>query len=188
MMFSPLELSSGAKIAAALLYGCVFGFVLAKSGICRLDEVRNTVALRNMTVLKTFAVILLAGSFLFYLAFRTGAVNIHTAPSSPAGSILGGIFTGIGLALCGMTPLGILINLSSGKLHALWVFAGMILILPLLRRLSGVTSGLFSGGTFRFSAALPADFWSLSNPLLYIAVLCGGFLLIVCLASKGGRS
>lgn len=116
-----------------VLFGLMFGFVLARAGATSYDAI---VGMFRLTDLHLFGVIgaAVAVSAVGFQLFRRGIWRTRTAqppalvpkPMTP-GVIWGGLLFGVGWAIAGTCPGTALAQLGEGHLVALFTFAGILL-------------------------------------------------------------
>jgi|GEM_PF-1453634 hypothetical protein len=186
---APLALEGNGRMAAAILMGIAFGIILVKSDFPYSKQVREALTLKNGELSKSFLLSLGIGTLLFYFLYKTGVVTYHVRPAYLWPSILGGIVAGIGMALCMAVPVTVLASLASGKLYALWAILGMILAVPCVRIASEWLSGtIFQWGQKMNDPEHYSEFFSFSNPALWVLMVCAVLVLILQFALSGGSS
>ncbi len=176
----PLDLSDNYKLAAAIIVGMAFGFAFIKSDLTWTNSLLDAMRLRNGRIIKTMLLTLAAGTVLFFCARRIGLAEVRVRPSYFWGSLLGGVFTGVGMVLCAMTPMTALSNVAAGRFHAVWPLAGMLLAMSAVR----LVSDQLSRSIYRWSEPMsappePWSFWAVDNPALYAAGILTALLLLV---------
>ncbi len=172
-----LALDGNWRVAAGILLGMVFGFLLVKSRIAWRKTLMDQLFLKNTLFIKTFLVSISVGSILFFFCEKWGLVNLHIRDLFFWGSIIGGLLTAIGLALCGQIPASTVASLGSGRLYAVWVFAGMLLAVPVVHIVSGWLSDTVYKWPAPFKAETLNDFFSTGYASFWIA----GISIIACL-------
>lgn len=176
----PLALSGNYKLAAAIVVGMMFGFILAKSDLAWPKSILESLRLRNGRIIKTFLLTLGLGAVLFFFARRAGLVHIEVRPTYVWGAILGGICCGAGLVLSQVTPVTGVINLAAGKFYVVWSFLGMALAYPMLDKVSHwMAQSIFRWSEPVSSPVSPITFMAWNNPAVYVAVIMGILLLLV---------
>lgn len=196
----PLDLSSNAEIVIAIVVGFIIGFSLLKSDLIWRKSVHDILTLKDGRLIKTVLFILGFGSLAFYFCERNGLVNIHVNVSFLWASIIGGILSGVGLVICGFTPISAVSNFFIGRIYTIWTMIGMILALPIIkifddRFLSNfyVSEGQLNlpttnsnQGMFLADSFSDHRFLSFSNGALVAFVIC--FVLIVVVQFTIGDS
>lgn len=176
----PLDLPATYKLAAAIVMGMAFGFVLVKSDLAWPKSIMDALRLRNGRIIKTLLLALGAGAVLFFYARQAGMVEVHVRTSYLWGSIFGGIFCGAGLVLAAMTPVTIVVNFAAGRYYAFWALVGMILAYPALNTVSHwLLKTVFRLSEPVTSPLTPMDFFAPDNPALYVAAIMAFLLLLV---------
>lgn len=196
----PLDLSSNAEIVIAIVVGFIIGFSLLKSDLIWRKSVHDILTLKDGRLIKTVLFILGFGSLAFYFCERNGLVNIHVNVSFLWASIIGGILSGVGIVICGFTPISAVSNFFTGRIYTIWTMIGMILALPIIkifddRFLSNfyVSEGQLNlpttnsnQGMFLADSFSDHRFLSFSNGALVAFVIC--FVLIVVVQFTIGDS
>lgn len=176
---APLALSGDARLGAAILFGIVLGFVLIKSDLIWRKSCLDLIKLRSPRLLKTILLAIAAGVILFYFARQFGWVGEHVRPGYFWGALIGGAVSGIGFALCAMTPVTSLANLAAGRLYAVWALIGMLLAIPVVSILEHFFSAAFDRSQPLASTAVPDTFLSIGNPVLWVAGIAVILLVLV---------
>ena len=132
-MTGPLDIPGNWKLLVGVFFGIIYGFVLAKSGICQRTAVKDFLAFRSSLVLKTVFTALAAGMILFFFFRYMRLVELRIGESYLWGSLIGGLFAGGALALTGLTPMGALISIAGGRIYAVWFFVGMLIATPVVK-------------------------------------------------------
>ena len=101
----PLDLPEAYKLAFSIVIGMLYGIVFCKSGLADPVAVKNALRLRNGRLIKTVLLALGLGTVLFFFARRLGLVEIQVHRAYFWGSLFGGVFSGVGLVLCGLSGL-----------------------------------------------------------------------------------
>lgn len=111
------------RVLGTFAAGVLFAGALSRTGFTSWDEVHGMFSFSDLRLTLTFGVAatLLAGAF--FIAKKKGARipvrEIHK------GSILGGVFFGLGWALSGACPSIAVVQLGEAQLGALWTFGGI---------------------------------------------------------------
>ncbi|MBQ9788900.1 MAG: YeeE/YedE family protein [Lentisphaeria bacterium] len=196
----PLDLSSTAEVGVAIAIGFVIGFALLKSDLIWRKSVHDILTLKDGRLVKTVLFILGFGALLFYFCERNNLVNIHVSISYLWASIIGGIISGIGLVICGFTPISAVANFFTGRVYTIWTILGMILALPIVKIFDDkflsnfyVSEGQMNlpvtnsnQGGFLAEGLSDNRFLSFSNGALIAFIVC--FLLIVVVQFTIGDS
>lgn len=176
----PLDLSDNYKLAAGIIMGMAFGFVLVKSDLAWPKSILDALLLRNGRIIKTILLTLAAGAVFFFVTRKVGLTEIQVRPTYLWGSIFGGIICGCGLVLCPMTPTTATASLAGGKFYAVWSILGMMLALPAVSEISyWLSKSIFYWGDRLPEPPAPEVFFSLDNPALYASGITLVLLLLV---------
>lgn len=140
--FSPLSI-----ILPGLIAGIIFGFLLQRGKVGRFDTIVSQFLFRDFTVLKIMLSAIVVGGVGVYSLLDLGYISqLPLKTSSLAGSALGGVLFGIGMAILGYCPGTALTALAEGSKDVVFGFFGMLL------------------GTFTFELSYP---WIDKNILIY---------------------
>ena len=172
----PLDLPETYKLAFAVVIGILYGAVLYKSGLAAAGKVRAAFGLRNGRLVMTVLLALGLGALLFYVTRRLGLTEVHVRAGYLWGSLFGGVFCGVGITLCGLAPTSAVAALGSMRLSALWTVAGMILAIPFVNVITDVLSKTVYSWHRLANPPEPTEFFSMSDPVLYVA--CGMCVLL----------
>ena len=175
----PLHLPETYKLACAVAMGVLYGVVLYRSGLADAGKVRAALALRNGRLVMTVLLALGLGALLFYGARRLGLAEVHVRTGYLWGSLFGGVFCGVGIALCGLAPTSAVAAVGSLRFSALWAVAGMILAIPFVNVITDVLSKTVYSWHRLSCPPEPTEFFSLSDPALYVALGMCGLLALV---------
>ena len=176
---TPLDLPEAYKLAFSIVIGMLFGGVFCKSGLADPVAVRNALALRNGRLIKTLLFAMGLGTVLFFVTRRLGLTEVQVHRSYLWGSLFGGVFSGVGLVLCGLSAATALSSLGSGRLYALWSIAGMILAIPFVNVVTDFLSNTVYSWHRLSSPPEPKAFFDMSDPALYAAAGMCILLLLV---------
>lgn len=175
----PLDLPEAYKLAFGIVMGILFGMVFCKSGLADPTAVRNALNLRNGRLIKTLLTALGFGVILFFAARSLGLVEVQVHRAYFWGSIFGGVFSGVGLVLCGLSAMTAAGALGSGKLQAVWSIVGMILAIPLVNVITGILSMTVFSWHRMDDPPEPEAFFDIADPALYaVAGMCVLLLLV----------
>jgi len=127
-------MSNRKQLAAGLLFGMIFGFLLHKGGVTRYDVIMAQLLLRDFTVLKIMMSAVLVGTVGVHLLKATGRVSFAPKSGSWGQNGIGGLVFGVGFALLGYCPgtmagalahgaLDVLLAGLPGMLIGCWLFA-----------------------------------------------------------------
>ncbi len=165
------------QLAAGLLFGMIFGFLLHKGGVTRYDVIMAQLLLRDFTVLKIMMSAVLVGTVGIHLLKAAGRVSFTPKSGSWGQNGIGGLVFGAGFALLGYCPGTVAGALAHGALDVLlaglpgiligcWLYAA---VYPRVR------SSMLSRGMFK-RTTLPEmlgvnQWWIISGLVLGISLL-----------------
>jgi len=144
----PLALSGHYRIIAGILLGIIFGFTLVKSKIAWQKTMVDQIFFNNISFMKIFLISVSVGSVIFFYAQKVGIVQPHFRPMFFWGVVAGGLFTAVGLAICGHIPATAVAGIAGGRIYAIWIFLGMLLAMPVVK----IVSGFLSETVYRWNA------------------------------------
>jgi uncharacterized protein len=110
----------------AFLTGTMFGILLQKARILRVERVIASLRFRDMTVLKFLLSAVLIGSTGIRLLYETGLIQLSHKPMNMGGVVLGGIIFGCGLPFLCFCPGTAGGALAEGRWHAIFGMLGML--------------------------------------------------------------
>jgi uncharacterized membrane protein YedE/YeeE len=114
-------------LLGGLLIGFVLGFLLQKGRLARFDTIIGQFLFKDFTMMRFLLSALVTGGVTLYAMHELGVVTtIPAAQSSLFGSISGGIFLGIGMALLGYCPGSTLVAIGQGAQDALFGALGLV--------------------------------------------------------------
>jgi uncharacterized protein len=179
MILAAIELTGNYKLAVAIIVGMFVGFILVKSDTTWRSTCIKALRLKDGRILKTLLFALGFGVLFFHLGTNWQIITPHVRESFLWPSILGGLFCGTGLAICGKIPLTATASLAAGRIHALWVIIGMVLAYPVIH----VVSGFFSETIYSWGSSLPyhndfSEFFAIDNFALWIT---GLMMVMACI-------
>lgn len=161
------------RLAAAILVGIFFGFLLIKSDLAWRKTCLNMFLLKDGRLLKTLLFSLAAGVAMVYFLQKAEVITVHVRPGYFWASLVGGAISGIGLALCCRVPVTAIAALGAGRLYAVWSIVGMLLAVPFVDIISGgLSSSIYSWSKPLEEPQQADSFLDLGNPVLWIMVIC----------------
>ena len=175
----PLDLPEAYKLAFAIVIGILYGIVFCKSGLADPAAVRNALRLRNGRLIKTVLWALGMGTVLFFFGRRLGLVEVQVHRAYLWGSLFGGVFSGVGMVLCGLSAATALSALGSGRMHALWSIGGMVPAIPFVNVITDFLSRTVYSWHRLGNPPEPKAFFDMSDPALYVAAGMCILLLLV---------
>jgi uncharacterized membrane protein YedE/YeeE len=110
-----------------LLTGIAFGFLMQKGGVLSFDRQIGALLFRDMTIVKFMLSAILVGSVGFQLLSDAGLITLNHKAMNVGAVVVGGLLFGAGWAVTGLCPGTAVGALGEGRLHALFVIAGMLL-------------------------------------------------------------
>ncbi len=115
-----------------LLIGLVFGLLISYGKMNRYNTIAAQSVFAKMNVMKTIVMAMGVGGILIMIEMSMGLASFHVKPFMPAGTFLGGLIFGVGMALAGYCPGTMPISLGQGSVDAL----------------AGILGGLTGGALF----------------------------------------
>lgn len=122
---SPNHVSSR-QLAAGLLFGMLFGFLLQKGGVGKYHILMGQLLLRDWTVVKIMVSAIVVGMIGVYVMKRLGLVELRIKNTILGANIAGGLIFGFGFGLSAYCPGTNLSALGQGNWDALAVAAGLL--------------------------------------------------------------
>jgi len=98
-----LETSPG-KLAFGLVAGIVFGFLLQKGGVAKVDILQGVLLLENFVVVKVMLAAIIVGMIGSYWMRRAGMIELQIKEARYAANTIGGLLVGAGVALLAYCP------------------------------------------------------------------------------------
>lgn len=141
----PLGLTGGYRLFAGLILGIIFGIILVKSEIVWRKTLFEQFELKKNDFLKIFFYSLAIWLILFWFLNKIGIVEFNFRPGYFWATVVGAIFTGVGLSICGHIPATAVAVLGTGRAYAIWVVIGMGLAISLVHVVSDWLSGTIYG-------------------------------------------
>lgn len=149
-----LEVSIG-KLATGLFFGIVFGLLLQKGGVAKLDILVGVLLLENFVVVKVMLSAIIVGMVGSYLLRRKGIVQLQINETNYGANILGGLIFGVGFGLLAYCPGTNAAAVGQGNLDALVGVVGLILGSYVYALSSKLIGGAFSRWGKRGKLTLP---------------------------------
>jgi len=149
-----LEASPG-KLAAGLLFGLIFGFLLQKGGVAKFDILIGVLLLENFVVVKVMLTAIIVGMLGSYILRRMGVVVLQINETKYGANVFGGLIFGIGFGLLAYCPGTNAAAVGQGNLDALVGIVGMIFGSYLYALSSKFSSGTVSRWGQRGKLTLP---------------------------------
>ena len=117
---------SPGKLALGLLTGIMFGFILQKGRVAKLDVMVAQLRLKDWTVVKIMATAVVVGAVGVQALVAAGLANLHVKPALLGGVVVGGLLFGVGLAVFGYCPGTGVAACGEGHRDAMVGVAGML--------------------------------------------------------------
>lgn len=167
----PLTLEVNVKLAVAIIYGMLLGFVLVKCDFADREEVQKNLTFASTRMIKTLLLALALGMLAFAMLREWHVLQAHCPESLFWGVLIGGVLTGLGLGIGGLVPISAVAALASGRLYALWTLLGMALAVPAAKFLKEQFPAVVSKLDAPVSASLePGNgLWAVDSPVLWLS-------------------
>lgn len=147
--------ATGAKLAQALVFGSVFGFLLQKGGVAKFDILVGVLLLEEFTVVRVMLSAIIVGMVGVYVLERFGALERQVKETVYGANILGGLIFGVGFGLLAYCPGTDAAAVGQGNLDALVGILGMVFGSYLFALASKFTGGTVSTWGQRGKITLP---------------------------------
>lgn len=108
-----------------LLVGILFGFALQRGRFCMNSAIRDTILLKDTTLLKSVGAAILVGMVGFALMAMGGLIKISPTPFFWGANLVGGFIFGTGMVLAGGCASGITYRVGEGMVSALSALIGL---------------------------------------------------------------
>lgn len=128
----PLELTGIYKILAALMIGFLFGFILLQCGLSNRKTFMDQFSFKDNSFAIIFFISVAIGVPICYFLHKYGIIHLHPTNYKFWPIVIGALFTGLGLVLCGHIPITAISSFGSGKIYSLWIFIGMLAAFPVI--------------------------------------------------------
>lgn len=113
-------------VAQGLVTGLVFGILMQRGRLSRLNVVIGQFLLRDFTVAKVMLSAIFVGGIFMHVLLAFGVIKaLPLEPSNLTGSALGGLIFGAGISLLGYCPGGALAAVGDGARDAIWGVLGL---------------------------------------------------------------
>ncbi len=123
---APAKPVGGGKIAGAILFGLVFGFLLQKGGVGKYNVLIGQLLLQDHTVIKIMMSAVVVGMVGIFTLHHFAKVNLHLKPTRIGAQIIGGSLFGAGFALIAYCPGTGTAALGQGSWDVIFGIAGLI--------------------------------------------------------------
>lgn len=108
-----------------LLVGILFGFALQRGRFCMNSAIRDTILLKDTTLLKSVGAAILVGMVGFAFMAMGGVIKISPTAFFWGANLVGGFIFGIGMVLAGGCASGVTYRVGEGMLGALSALIGL---------------------------------------------------------------
>ena len=117
---------SPAKLALGLVTGMIFGFLLQKGRVAKLEVIVGQFLFKDWTVVKMMGTAVVVGSIGVYALVSADLASLHIRPLLPGGILLGAVCFGIGMAVLGYCPGTTVAACGEGRRDAMVGVLGML--------------------------------------------------------------
>lgn len=112
-------------IITGLIVGILFGFVMQRGRFCMNSAIRDTVLLKDYTLLKAVGAAILVSMVGFAIMDVTGIISINPKPLVWGANLVGSFIFGIGMVVAGGCASGITYRVGEGMMGALAAVIGL---------------------------------------------------------------
>ena len=113
------------SIITGLIIGILFGFVMQRGRFCMNSAFRDTVLLKDYTLLKSVGAAILVSMIGFAIMAATGLIQINPKPLFWGANLVGSFIFGIGMVVAGGCASGITYRVGEGMVGALVAVIGL---------------------------------------------------------------
>jgi uncharacterized protein len=131
------EASRAKKLACAVVFGLIFGFLLQKGGVGKFHILIGQLLFQDWTVIKVMVSAIVVGMLGVFTLNAMGKVKLHIKNTRLGANIIGGLTFGFGFALIGYCPGTTAAALGQGNWDALFGIVGLMAGSYLYAELSG---------------------------------------------------
>lgn len=128
---------SAKKMATAVIFGLIFGFLLQKGGAAKYNILLGQLLLQDFTVVKIMVSAIIVGMVGIFTLNYFAKVNLHIKPTRIGAQTIGGLLFGIGFALIAYCPGTGAAALGQGSWDVLFGIAGLMAGSYLFAEMSG---------------------------------------------------
>jgi uncharacterized protein len=183
-MLATLRSDKKGQLAAGLLIGVGFGFLLQRGGVTRYEVVIGQLLLQDFTVAKIMLTAIVTGMIGVHALCAAGWATLSKKPGSVGSTVIGGLIFGVGFAVLGYCPGTMIGALGQGSLDALFGMAGMLIGTALYAAVYPALAGsILKIGDFG-QVTLPELFRARTLPV--VAVVAAGIALILAAVELAG--
>ena len=126
-MLAKLRSNRRIQLAAGLLIGICFGFLLQRGGVTRYEVVLGQLLLKDFTVAKIMLTAIVTGMIGVHALCSAGWAAFSKKPGAVGATVIGGLIFGVGFGLLGYCPGTMMGAVGQGSLDALFGIAGMLM-------------------------------------------------------------
>ncbi len=171
--------TSPSKLAAALFFGTIFGFLLQRGGVAKFDILVGALLLENFIVVKVMLSAIIVGMLGSYFLRRMGLIELKISETKYAANSIGGLIFGIGFGLLAYCPGTNAAAVGQGNLDAVTGIVGLLLGSYIFALSSKYTSGTISSWGQRGKLTLPELVGCSSGMFVAVAAAVLGVVLII---------
>lgn len=166
------------QLAAGLLIGICFGFLLQRGGVTRYEVVMGQLLLKDFTVVKIMLTAIVTGMIGVYALRSAGWAALSKKPGSVGSTVIGGLIFGVGFGLLGYCPGTMIGAVGQGSLDALFGMAGMLIGSAVYAALfPALSKSILKKGDFG-QITIPELFRSSPWPVITGMGVCIGVILL----------
>lgn len=133
-----------AKLILGLITGVLFGFLLQKGRVAKVEMILGQLRLKDWTVLRIMSTAIAVGAIGVNTMIMSGIASLHIQPASLARVTIGGTLFGVGLAIFGLCPGTSVAACGEGRKDAMVGVFGMLCGAALYVVSFGVLQPLFN--------------------------------------------
>lgn len=119
--------ASQTKLAQAVVFGLIFGFLLQKGGVAKFDILVGVLLLENFVVVQVMLSAIIVGMIGVYILNRMGVLETQIKETVLGANIIGGLIFGVGFGLLAYCPGTDAAAVGQGNLDAIVGVIGMVL-------------------------------------------------------------
>lgn len=112
-------------VLSGLFVGIIFGFSMQRGRFCMNSAIRDTILLKDNTLLKAVGVAILVEMVGFAIMSASGIITISPKPLFWGANLVGGFIFGIGMVLAGGCASGITYRVGEGMMGSLAAVIGL---------------------------------------------------------------
>jgi uncharacterized protein len=172
------------KLAAGLVFGLIFGFLLQKGGVAKFDILIGVLLLENFVVVKVMLTAIIVGMIGSYVLRRMRIIRPKINETKYGANVIGGLIFGVGFGLLAYCPGTDAAAVGQGNLDALVGIVGLILGSYVYALSSKFGSGTVSRWGKRGKVTLPELFGIPEG--LFIAIAAPALIPVLVLLEATG--